>query len=144
VTWAQAQPRQERWRELGAERQSVRFADKQCRVSASHAIDLHEIARSEILDPGLPWDFNALWRQKFALCLVLCLPIYIASLFATGTWSTDLPSIAVGIAWGLFLFLAPGQKFVNQGPLHAHEKQSPKHRRKHKMTLQAEWSTNML
>jgi hypothetical protein len=47
-----AEPLQEGWRELGAERQSVRFADKQCRVSASAAIDLHEIIQPEILDAG--------------------------------------------------------------------------------------------
>jgi hypothetical protein len=52
VTWAEAEPRQECWRELGAERQSVRFADQQCRVSARGTIDLHEIARPEILDAG--------------------------------------------------------------------------------------------
>jgi hypothetical protein len=35
------------WRELGAERQSVRLADKQRRVSAGSAIDLQEIARPQ-------------------------------------------------------------------------------------------------
>jgi hypothetical protein len=32
--------------------QSVRFADKQCRVSALRTIDLYEIAQPEILDAG--------------------------------------------------------------------------------------------
>lgn len=38
--------------QLGAERQSVRFADKQCRMSARGAIELDEITRPEILDPA--------------------------------------------------------------------------------------------
>jgi len=51
-TVVEAEPVQKSWRELGAERQSVRFADKQSRMSAPSAIDLHEIARPEILDGG--------------------------------------------------------------------------------------------
>ena len=52
------------------------------------------------------WGFNAfvaLWKQKFALCLVFFSQICIASLFATGTWPADLPSIATAIVTGLGL-----------------------------------------
>ena len=60
------------------------------------------------------WGFNAfiaLWRQKFALCLVFYTQIWIASLFATGTWPADLPSIAIGIVtalglWWIIIILA--------------------------------------
>jgi hypothetical protein len=60
------------------------------------------------------WGFNAfvaLWKQKFALCLVFSSQICIASLIATGTWPADLPSIAatIGIAlglWGMIIILA--------------------------------------
>jgi hypothetical protein len=45
--------------------------------------------------------FVALWKQKFALCLVFWSQIYIVSLFATGAWSTDLPSIAIAIVMAL-------------------------------------------
>jgi hypothetical protein len=48
----QPEPRQECWRELGAERQSVRFADKQRSMSAHAAIDLQEVARPEIPNSG--------------------------------------------------------------------------------------------
>jgi hypothetical protein len=52
------------------------------------------------------WGFNAfvaLWKQKFALCLVFFSQICIASLFATGTWPADLPSIAMAIVTGVGL-----------------------------------------
>ena len=47
--------------------------------------------------------FVALWKQKFALCLVFFSQICIASLFATGTWPADLPSIAMAIVTGVGL-----------------------------------------
>ena len=53
------------------------------------------------------WGFNAfvaLWKQKFALCLVFFSQISIASLFATGTWPDDLPSIAMAIVTALGLW----------------------------------------
>src|SRR5258707_12442358 len=52
------------------------------------------------------WGFNAfvaLWKEKFALCLVFFSQICIASLFATGTWPADLPSIAMAIVTGVAL-----------------------------------------
>jgi|ERR1700730_10935454 hypothetical protein len=60
------------------------------------------------------WGLNAfvaLWKQKFALCLVFFSQICTASLIATGTWPADLPSIAatIGIAlslWGMITILA--------------------------------------
>src|ERR1700674_5872189 len=60
------------------------------------------------------WGFNAfvaLWKQKFVLCLVFFSQICIASLFATGTWPADLPSIATAIVmamglWWMIIFLA--------------------------------------
>jgi len=53
------------------------------------------------------WGFNAfvaLWKQKFALCLVFFSQICVASLIATGTWRADLPSIATAIAMALGLW----------------------------------------
>ena len=60
------------------------------------------------------WGLNAfvaLWKQKLALCLVFFSQICIASLFATGTWPADLPSIATAIAtalglWWMIIILA--------------------------------------
>jgi hypothetical protein len=48
--------------------------------------------------------FVALWKQKLALCLVFFSQICLASLFATGAWPADLPSIATAIvtAFGLW------------------------------------------
>jgi len=48
VTWSKLS----RERKAGAEGQSVRFTDKQCRMSARGTIGLREIARPEILDAG--------------------------------------------------------------------------------------------
>lgn len=60
------------------------------------------------------WGLNAfvaLWKQKLALCLVFFSQICIASLFATGAWPADLPSIATTIAtalglWWMIIILA--------------------------------------
>ena len=71
------------------------------------------------------WGFNAfvaLWKQKFALCLVFWSQIYIASLFATGTWSTDLPSIAIAIvmalgSWWVIIILAAALRAIGRAAM---------------------------
>jgi hypothetical protein len=55
------------------------------------------------------WGFNAfvaLWKQKFALCLAFFSQICIASLFATGAWPANLPSIATAIVTAAGLWWA--------------------------------------
>jgi hypothetical protein len=71
------------------------------------------------------WGFNAfvaLWKQKFALCLVFWSQIYIASLFAMGTWSTDLPSIAIAIvmalgSWWVIIILAAALRAIGRAAM---------------------------